>query len=86
MLAELLYDLQLAPQVVDIATEPTPQRHNIRYHSVSLGIDSLHISILPYGLCEGCAKHSALPRLTEAGLLSVLATDCGIASHAAVFY
>jgi hypothetical protein len=29
-LAELSYDLQLAPQVVDPATEPTTQRHNIR--------------------------------------------------------
>jgi hypothetical protein len=50
MLTELSYDLQLAPQVVDPALEPAPQRHNIRYHIASLGIGSLYVFVLPYGL------------------------------------
>jgi hypothetical protein len=37
MLAELLSNLQLAPQVADPAVEPALQRHNIRYYSASLG-------------------------------------------------
>jgi hypothetical protein len=50
MLVELLSDLQLVPQAVDPATESAQQRHNISYRSVSLGIDSSYMFVLPYEL------------------------------------